>query len=35
MAIKRLEEAGYTHICVFEGRRHRRISLRDVKLSAF
>jgi len=35
LAVERLEEAGYARICVFEGRRYKRISLRDLKLSAF
>ena len=25
-----LEEAGYDHICVFEGRRNRRVSIEEV-----
>lgn len=32
-ALKRLEEAGYTHICTFEDRRNRKISLDDVRIS--
>jgi histidinol-phosphatase (PHP family) len=29
-AIRRLEEAGYSHICVFEGRGNRRLSLTEL-----
>ena len=29
-AVRRLEEAGYSHLCVFEKRRNRKISLTDV-----
>ncbi len=29
-AVRRLEEAGYDYLCVFEGRRNRKISLSDV-----
>ena len=30
-AIRRLEEAGYSHICSFEGRRNRRLSLTELR----
>jgi len=30
-AIKRLEEAGYSHICVFEGRKNKRLSLAELR----
>jgi len=29
-AVKRLEAAGYSHLCVYEGRRNRRVALADV-----
>jgi histidinol-phosphatase (PHP family) len=29
-AVRRLEEAGYSHLCVFEKRRNRKVSLTDV-----
>jgi histidinol-phosphatase (PHP family) len=29
-AVKRLEEAGYSHLCIFEKRRNRKVSLADV-----
>jgi len=29
-AVRRLEEAGYDHLCVFEGRRNRKIDLSEV-----
>jgi histidinol-phosphatase (PHP family) len=29
-AVRRLEEAGYSHVCVFEKRRNRKVSLTDV-----
>lgn len=32
-AVKQLEEAGYAHMCIFKGRRNRKISLDDVKIS--
>jgi histidinol-phosphatase (PHP family) len=34
MAVQRLEEAGYGHICVFEGRKNRRMSISEVKISS-
>jgi histidinol-phosphatase (PHP family) len=30
-AVRRLEEVGYSHLCVFEGRRNRKISLADLR----
>ena len=30
-AVRRLEEAGYTHVSVYEGRRNRRLSLAEVR----
>lgn len=35
MAVQRLEEAGYCHICVFEGRKNRRVSISEVKIQGF
>jgi histidinol-phosphatase (PHP family) len=32
MAVQRLEEAGYDQICVFEGRKNRRVSISEVKI---
>ena len=32
MAVQRLEEAGYDHICIFEGRKNRRVSISEVKI---
>jgi len=29
-AVRRLEEAGYSHLCVYEGRRNRKVSLAEV-----
>jgi len=29
-AVKRLEAAGYSHVCVYEGRRNRRLAIADV-----
>ena len=29
-AVRRLEEAGYSHLCVFEKRKNRKVSLADV-----
>ena len=31
MALRRLEEAGYGHLCVYEDRKNRRVDLEDVK----
>ena len=30
-AVNRLEAAGYSHLCVYEGRRNRRLSLAEVR----
>jgi len=30
-AVKRLESAGYSHVCVYEGRRNRKLSLDEVR----
>lgn len=35
MAVQRLEEAGYGHICVFEGRKNRKVSISEVKIKGF
>jgi len=32
MAVQRLEEAGYGHICVFEGRKNRKVNISEVKI---
>ena len=31
-AVTRLKEEGYNHLCIFEGRRNRKVSLSDVAL---
>ena len=35
MAVQRLEEAGYSHICVFEGRKNHRVSISEIKIGGF
>jgi len=32
MAVQRLKEAGYGHICVFEGRKNHRVSISEVRI---
>jgi len=29
-AVRRLEAAGYSHLCVYEGGRNRKVSLAEV-----